>query len=73
MIGERIKKYLTSKGITIAWLSRETGIDQSRLYMMLGRVQTIDCRDYYKICQKLELPYGYFIDGDGAVEVEEDA
>lgn len=61
--GKKIKNYLQRKGITMAWLSRDTGISQSRLYMIIGRNQSINCRDYYIICKSLGVPYEYFIEG----------
>jgi transcriptional regulator with XRE-family HTH domain len=59
-IGPAILAYLTSKGISQSWLSRETGIGRGTMHDMLHGNRDIKAEEYFFICAALDLPVSHF-------------
>ncbi len=65
MVGKKIGAYLEDKGIKQAFLVSKTGMSPSLISDICnGNKKKIDCVIYARICNALELPYEYFIDGE---------
>lgn len=64
VIGERIKKYLSSKGISQTFVANKTGIPISTLNAALNGNRKILAEEYFSICQALTVPLEEFIDDD---------
>lgn len=62
-IGANIKAYLTSHGITQAFLVKSTGLSTGKVCdICTGRRKNIDVVAYYKICRALGVELTTFID-----------
>ena len=68
MIRKAIAAYLKKRGITQAWLAKETGISPVALSQILNSKQNLDIDDYVKICDALGVPYDAFIISRGQYE-----
>lgn len=60
MIGAKIKKYLQDRGIKQTFLAEKTGMTNSIISDICNNDRKIDCCEYYKICNVLNVPYDYF-------------
>lgn len=58
----KIKKYLESKGISQAYLSRETGIAFSKLNLSLNGFRKLTIEEYETICFVLGVEVGTFLE-----------
>lgn len=68
-IGLKIGKYLKDRGITQAFLARETGLTASAISdICSGTRKGVDCLEYYKICKALRVDMLTFI-ADGETEL----
>ena len=68
-VGLKIGKYLKDRGITQAFLLRETGLTASAISdICSGSRKGIDCLEYYRICQALKVDMLTFLT-DGESEV----
>lgn len=68
-VGLKIGKYLKDRGITQAFLVRETGLTASAISdICSGSRKGIDCLEYYRICQALKVDMLTFLT-DGESEV----
>lgn len=59
--GIKISNYLKSNGISQAHLSRKTGIDTSKLNLILTEKRKLSLSDYELICGALGVPIDKFI------------
>lgn len=55
-----INEYLQSKGITQSSVAERTGITTNALNLALNGKRKLTADEYIKICDVLEVPYGYF-------------
>ena len=60
MLGNRIKRYLDSKGIRYSYLSEKTGIPANILSPMLNGKREIKAMEYFLICSALDVPLEMF-------------
>lgn len=61
MVGARIKDYLTQNGIKQTYLAEKVGLTNSQLSDICNRDRKIDCVEYYRICQALNVPFDTFL------------
>ncbi len=69
MLGQKIKEYLKSVGVTQSFISSRTKISQSTLSAMLNGERKILAEEYFLICKVLNLDFSFFytdIDADKA-------
>lgn len=64
MLGQRIKKYLTDKGIKHSFLADKTGYPNSTISDMLNGVRRIETTEYFKICKALDVPFDFFYEDE---------
>ncbi len=64
MVGARIKEYLTQNGIKQAYIAEKAGLTASQMSDICNRDRKIDCLEYYKICQALNVPYQTFLEDE---------
>ena len=69
MIFKEIAAYLTSNGITQAFVSEKSGIAQSKLSQSLNGNRKIPIDEYVKICSALNVPLDRFVPGGAGEEV----
>lgn len=62
MLGTNIKKYLDSNGIKYTHVSDITGIPMNVLSPMLNEKREIKAREYFIICNALNVPLTRFSD-----------
>lgn len=60
-VGEKIKDYLASNGISQAFVSRETGIDTVKLNLSLNGNRRFTFDEYALICGVLKVNTDYFL------------
>ena len=60
MVGKRIKEYLMSNGIKQTFIAEKTGLTPMVISDICNNDRKIDCCEYYKICNVLNVPYDYF-------------
>ena len=60
-IGVMIKRYLEEKGISQAHISRETGIDVSKLNLGLNGNRRLTFDEYALICGALNVDTNFFL------------
>mgnify|MGYP001033841319 CR=1 FL=1 len=60
MLGTKIKKYLDSNGIKYTHVSETTGIPMNVLSPMLNEKREIKAREYFIICDALNVPLTQF-------------
>ena len=60
-IGVMIKEYLEKRGITQAHVSRETGIETSKLNLALNGGRRLSLDEYAIICGVLEVDTNFFL------------
>lgn len=60
MIGNVIKKYLISKGITQTFVSEKTGIPITTLNAILNEKRNLLAEEYFIICDALGVPLDAF-------------
>lgn len=60
MLGQKIKDYLKSVGVTQAFVSDKTKISQSTLSSMLNGERKILAEEYFLICKALNLDFAFF-------------
>lgn len=59
-MGEKIKKYLDEHGITQTFVAKSTGLTDQVISDICNKGRKIECVEYYKICQALNVPLEYF-------------
>ena len=60
--GRKISNYLKLNGISQAHLSRKTGIDTSKMNLILAEKRKLSLSDYELICGALGVPIDKFIE-----------
>lgn len=60
MIGAKIKQYLQDHGIKQSFLAQQTGLTDQVISDICVKDRKIDCYEYFKICQALNLSLEYF-------------
>jgi transcriptional regulator with XRE-family HTH domain len=65
MVGARIKEYLNQNGIKQSYLAEKVGLSNSQISDICNHDRKIDCLEYYKICQALNVPFETFIPDEG--------
>lgn len=65
MVGARIKEYLNQNGIKQSYLAEKVGLSNSQISDICNHDRKIDCLEYYKICQALNVPFETFIPDGG--------
>jgi len=60
MIGTIIKDYLNNNGIKQAFLVERTGLTASQISDICNHDRKVDCVEYYKICNALNVSLDYF-------------
>ena len=60
MLGQKIKEYLKSIGVTQAFVSDKTKISPSTLSAMLNGERKILAEEYFLICKALNLDFAFF-------------
>lgn len=60
MLGQKIKEYLKSIGVTQAFVSAKTKISPSTLSAMLNDERKILAEEYFLICKALNLDFAFF-------------
>lgn len=60
MLGQEIKKYLNSRGISQTFVSEKTGIKQPILSAALNGSRKLLATEYFAICGALSVPLDYF-------------
>lgn len=63
MIGAKIKEYLSENGIKQSFLAQKTGLTDSIISDICIHDRKVDCVEYFKICNALNLPLDYFFRG----------
>lgn len=61
-VGQKIKSYLESNGITQTFVSRETGIPIQKLNMSLNGNRKLDFGEYELICGALSVGTDKFLE-----------
>lgn len=61
-VGRKISEYLNSKGISQAYLGRESGIPTARLNLILNGKRKLSVADYEAICGVLGVPVDQFLE-----------
>ena len=61
MVGAKIKEYLQQNGIKQSFLAEKTGLTNSQVSDICIHDRKVDCIEYYKICQALNLPLETFV------------
>lgn len=61
MVGARIKDYLQQNGIKQTFLAEKTGLSNAQVSDICNHDRKIDCVEYYKICQALNVPLDMFV------------
>ena len=59
-MGEKIKKFLVEHGITQTFIAKSTGLTDQVISDICNKGRKIDCEEYFKICQALNVPLDYF-------------
>lgn len=72
-VGLKIKRYLDENGITQAFISRKTGISNSKLNLSLNGNRKLTFEEYELICGALGVPPGFFLKARIPEETEKDA
>mgnify|MGYP001653166991 CR=1 FL=1 len=60
-VGMKIKRYLDENGITQAFISRKTGISNSKLNLALNGNRKLTFEEYELICGALGVQAGFFL------------
>jgi transcriptional regulator with XRE-family HTH domain len=61
MVYQEIDRYLKNKGITQAYIARNTGLSESAVSMALSGKRDIEVEEYIRICAALNVPVSMFI------------
>lgn len=61
MIGAIIKKYLSDNGIKQTFLAQKAGLSDAIISDICIHDRKIDCIEYYKICNALNVPLDFFL------------
>lgn len=61
MVGKKIKKYLDDNGIKQTFLAKKSGLTDSIVSDICIHDRKIDCVEYYKICNALNVPLEFFL------------
>lgn len=61
MVGTLIKNYLSENGIKQTFLAQKTGLTDAVVSDICIHDRKIDCIEYYKICNALNVPFDYFL------------
>lgn len=64
MLGQKIKEYLISNGITQAFVCSKTRISAPTLCSMLNGDRKILAEEYFLICKALNLDFKFFYEED---------
>lgn len=72
-VGMKIKHYLDENGITQAFISRKTGISNSKLNLALNGNRKLTFEEYELICGALGVQAGFFLKARTPEETEQDA
>lgn len=64
VVGPRIKKYIESQGITVAFLSEKTGLSQPILRRILNGKSKLSAEVYFLLCRHLRLSPEAFMDSE---------
>lgn len=68
-IGVKIGSFVESHGIKRKWVSEQTGIHQLKVKRLFdGEQAKVSIAEYCAICDALDVPLNYFIDGEGSGE-----
>lgn len=71
-VGMKIKRYLDENGITQAFISRKTGISNSKLNLALNGNRKLTFEEYELICGALGVQAGFFLKARIPEEKEKD-
>ena len=55
MVTKRISDYVESKGITLAFLAKKSGVDYEKIYKSFKGNRKLQIDEYMAICEALEL------------------
>lgn len=66
MIAERIKEYVTSRGIKQSVIAGAIGMSRASLSQSLNGNRTLTAEEYVRICDFLEVPYERFTSDEEA-------
>lgn len=61
MVGTLIKDYLDENGIKQSFLAKRAGLTNSQVSDICIHGRKIDCVEYKKICDALNLPLDFFL------------
>lgn len=61
-IGQKVKVYSASKGITQRYLGSAAGVSDSRISNVLKGKSEISVVEYYSICKALNVPLEFFFE-----------
>ncbi len=64
LLGTKIKAYLDTNGIKYTHVSEKTGIPMNVLSPMLNEKREIKAREYFIICNALNVPLTIFADAE---------
>lgn len=61
--GAKIKAFIDENGIKQGFVAEKAGLTASNMSdICKGRVKSIDCGTYYKICKALNVPFEKFLE-----------
>ena len=72
-VGARIKNYLTSHGISQAWLCEMTGMTPAKMSLALSEQRKLSVGDYERIVGALGVDGGAFIEPKSPEDCDEPA
>lgn len=61
-VGEKIKVYISEKGITQRFLAESANVADSTMSRILRGQQEIGLIEYHDVCKALGLPMSYFFE-----------
>lgn len=63
MIQQRVVAYVKGKGIKQVYLSEQTGLSPAAISSIMNFKREIEVDEYAKLCEALEVPFGFFYSG----------
>lgn len=63
-LGDRIKAYITDRGIKQSFLAENAGVSDSVMSKMLNNQLNIDAVQYHRICKALRVDLNYFFEDE---------
>ena len=61
MLGQKIKDYLTEKGIKQSFLAEKTGMTADAISSICNGSRNVGAIEYFKICKALGVPLETFV------------